>query len=450
MDELVRSSKFAKKFERKVSETYSASHLDVLARQTGFSQRTSKLTPEMFCDSVIYREIAGDKISLNDQCVILRHRYGVEIKKQSLDERYNESAVDLLKELLKDQLESQLVSIADKKDLSPLLTRFTSVKVKDSTRFQVPANLKDQYPGSGGGSSEAGVHVQFEFDLLSGKICDIGFTDAKHQDNTDAKEKLDSIRPGELILRDLGYFSFQALEHIHNQQAYYITRRPSTMVLYHAENGKKINYDTLHTRLKNSRAEVMEIPVITTQGLPTRLIVERLPKKQFAERMANAKEVARRKGRKLSKKYISRARLNMFLTNIPAGWIEAKQVRKLYRLRWQIELCFKAWKSFYYLDANKHMKQHRFECYLYGTLLLLMINWEIAANFSAILEKYHGKPLSILKYFKATSQIISFLSQAMRGGKESLYKYLATLYEISRNLLVEHKALKNNSEQILC
>lgn len=434
------SSGFIKKFDRKVSKIYSDSHLQRLARETGFSQRASKFTPQMFCDTVVYREIAGDKMSLNDHGVAIMHRYGVEIKKQSIDERFNQSAVDLLKELLKQQLESQLVGAIERKGLGPLLAQFSAVKVKDSTRFQVPGNLKDAYPGVGGGStSEAGVHVQFEFDLLSGKVCDLGFTNAKYQDNTDAKETLDSIQSGELILRDLGYFSFQSLKYIHDKGAYFITRRPSSMVLFHSGSDKRINYNVLYNQLKHSRVDTMDIPVCTTQGQFMRLIVERLPKKQFAERMARAKEAARKKGRKITHAYKSRARLNLFLTNIPSKRIPAKQVRKIYSLRWQIELCFKAWKSFYHLDAHKPVKQHRFECYLYGTLLLVMINWEIATGFSCILQKYHGRPLSILKFFKATSQTICWLSQATREGGDRLINYLVNLYRASKHLLIEER-----------
>lgn len=370
-------------------------------------------------------------------------RYGVEIKKQSIDERFNEASVNLLKELLRCQLDSQLSSVLQRKGLNTVLQRFSAVKVKDSTRFQVPDNLKEVFPGAGGGSSEAGVHVQFEFDLLSGKTTDLGFTDAKYQDNTDAKKTLGSIQRGELILRDLGYFSFEALEHIHDTEAFFITRRLSTMVLYYAQTEKRVNYNALYKQLKNSKKGVIELPVVTTQGLPVRLIAERLPKNQVAKRIAKSAEKARKRGQKLTKEFKSRARLNMFLTNIPLHWVEAEKVRKIYRLRWQIELCFKAWKSFYHLDQHKPMKRQRFECYLYGTLLLVMINWEIANNFSAILHKCYNRPLSILKFFKATSQTISWLSQAIReGGGEHLVTYLKRLYLASHNLLVEAKRTK--------
>jgi len=384
-------------------------------------------------------------MSLNDHGAAIMHRYGVDIKKQSIDERFNESSVDLLKELLRQQLESQLTTVVNIKGLNSVLNRFSAVKIKDSTRFQAPENLKEVFPGAGGASSEAGVHVQFEFDLLSGKICDLGFTDAKYQDNTDAKHTLNSIQPRELILRDLGYYSFEALEHIDDAGAFFISRRPSTAVLFDPETKKRIDYNAIYTRLKNSKKEITEIPAVTTQGLRVRLIAERLPKKQVSDKITKAAERARKRGHKLSDEYRSRARLNMFITNIPPSWIETKKVRKIYRLRWQIELCFKTWKSFYHIDQSKPMKQHRFECYLYGTLLLVMINWEMATNFSSILQKWRDRPLSILKFSKAVSQTITSLSQAFREGGDRLIFYLRRLYLASQNLLREEK--KTNKYQ---
>jgi len=88
------------------------------------------------------------------------------------------------------------------------------------------------------------------------------------------------------------------------------------------------------------------------------------------------------------------------------------------------------------------MKQHRFECYVYGTLLLVMINWEIATNFSAILQRCRDRPLSILKFFKAASQTITWLSQAIREGGDRLTIYLRRLYLASQNLLVEERKRK--------
>jgi hypothetical protein len=363
------------------------------------------------------------------------------VTKQGVNERFNESAVRLLKKLLQDQLQGQLTNVVERESLSPLLKPFSAVKVKDSTRFQLPAHLRKDYPGSTGASSGAGLHIQFEFDVLSGKVIDLDLTDAMQQDNTDAKQKVSTIEPGDLILRDLGYFSLSVLEHIDREKAYFITRRYTNMLLHDVDSGKQVNYDALYSRMKDQGISFVELPVRTTNNLNLRLIVEMLPQEQVDRKLAKAKIQAGKKGGsgRLTQKYRSMARLNMFLTNVPTESISGEDVRKLYRLRWQIELCFKGWKSFYNIDHVKEMKKHRFECYLYGKLLILMVNWEIAMTYRAFLLRFRGKPLSILKFLKATSRNTAALTKALLIGGRALGQHLESLYQSSTKMLCEKK-----------
>ena len=189
----------------------------------------------------------------------------------------------------------------------------------------------------------------------------------------------------------------------------------------------------------------MEVAVLVgEQKLPTRLIIEMLPQNEVQRRLSKANREAEKKGRKLTTQYKSRARLNLFLTNIPVEWVATQQVRKLYRIRWQIELRFKAWKSYYRIDAIKKMNHYRFECYIYSTLLHLMINLEIASNFFSILWKHTSKPLSLLKFYKTTSQYIFRLRNAIIKQGIELINYITFLYEISHDKLITEKR-KNHS-----
>jgi IS4 transposase len=72
----------------------------------------------------------------------------------------------------------------------------------------------------------------------------------------------------------------------------------------------------------------------------------------------------------LSKEYKSRARLNIFITNISAEVLELEQIHSVYTLRWQIELVFKVWKSIGKIHKVKKMKQERFESYLYAKIVM--------------------------------------------------------------------------------
>ncbi|HEX8041518.1 MAG TPA: hypothetical protein VF490_20360, partial [Chryseosolibacter sp.] len=50
---------FANKFVKKISAAFSAEELDVVARETGFKMRRSKLTPLMFADAVLFKDAHG-------------------------------------------------------------------------------------------------------------------------------------------------------------------------------------------------------------------------------------------------------------------------------------------------------------------------------------------------------------------------------------------------------
>jgi hypothetical protein len=423
--------------------------LDAVARDTEFKIRKSKVTPIMFVDAILFKEMDNAAISLEDHCISLKQRYNVTIKKQSLAERFDVTAVRFIQELLNRQLSNQISSTIQKEKLGNVFEHFSSVKIKDSTRFQIPKCLKEYYPGSTGAASGAGVHIQFEFDILNGRVNDLTISDALRQDYTDAQETMDAIQKSSLIIRDLGYFSTRVLEHVHQQDAYYITRTKARMNFLHAESGENIDFDSLYRKMKRNKLSHMELPVIIgDEKLRSRLIAQILPKKEVDKRLAKANKEAKKKGRNVSDEYKSRARLNLFITNVPVEWLATSQIRNIYRIRWQIELRFKAWKSFYHIDAVKKMQRYRFECYLYSTLLLLMINLEIAANFFSILWRHTSKPLSFLKFYKTTSQNIAILRQGIleRGG--DLINYLIFLYEVSHEKLLTEKR-KNHSGSLI-
>lgn len=443
--------RFAKSLKQKIGTIYSAKHLEEVAKRTGFMQRKSKLTPIMFYDMVLFKELDSGTMSLTDHCVALKQHYGVDIKKQSLDERFDSCSVAFVQELLKEQFTNQLSTAIKKENLTDELGHFSSIKPKDTTRYQIPSHLKEYYPGNTGSATGAGIHIQFEYDILNGRVNDLTVTDALRQDTTDAKQTIGDIEKGDLILRDLGYFSSDVLEQIDEREAYYISRPATGITLRYAKNQEKINFTSLYRRMKTKGLDSLEIAVLMGQKkLPVRLIVEVLPEQQVQKRLARAKKEAQKEGRNLTDEYKSRARLNLFVTNIPAQKVSTEKIRKIYRLRWQIELRFKAWKSFYHLAATKKMQRCRFECYLYSTLLLLLINWEIALNFFSILWNHTLKPLSLLKFHKTTSQHISVLRAAVLEAGDSLMNYIFFLYQVSyEHLMTEKRKHHKGLEEIL-
>lgn len=202
----------------------------------------------MFVDTVLFKQMDNASVSLEDHCIALKQRYGVTIKKQSLAERFNASAVRFIRTLLNRHLANQISSTIEKEKLGKVFKHFSSVKIKDSTRFQVSECHKEYYPGSTGAATGAGVHIQFEFDILNGNVNDLAVTDALQQDMTDARQTMDTIEKGSLIIRDLGYFSTSVLEHTHQQEAYYITRAKARMNFIHAQTDEYIDFEKVYKK----------------------------------------------------------------------------------------------------------------------------------------------------------------------------------------------------------
>ena len=436
---------FVSQLSKKLETLYSETQLDELAREVGFVQRKSKLTAQMYLDLLLFNVFDNGKISLNDHSVELFSGHGVQVRKQSIHERFNEESVAFLRTLLEYQLNTQISQTCK----VALLEIFTSVMIKDSTRFQVPSHFKKFYPGSGGSASQAGIHLQLEFDLRTGRVNDLYLTDALHQDNTDALDTIDQIEEGSLLLRDLGYFSTEVLERIDKAKAFYISRLNPQVKIYKLKKERyvQLNLQKIHQQIKRSGLLYKELDVYigAERKVPVRLIVEPMPEPEVEKRLAKAKKNACKRGRKLSTTYKTYAALNLFVTNVPKTWLPSDQVRTLYRLRWQIELRFKTWKSFCRIHINKKMNVHRFRTYLYACLLFIFIGWEITNNLISIVWHHSRKLLSIIKCFKAIVALHSKLKEALFDpGK--IGAYLEILYGLSMKELLAEKRKKHLSQ----
>jgi Transposase DDE domain len=234
--------------------------------------------------------------------------------------------------------------------------------------------------------------------------------------------------------------------------AYFLSRLKPKALLYVLKNGKKekLCMEAIYKKLQDNRLGYMEIDVFLDKEAtnPVRLVVELIPDDEFARRMRKAAQEATKKKRVLSKKYKSYARLGLYVTNIPRAWVPIAHIRSLYRLRWQIELRFKAFKSHCKLAKIKKIKKHRMECYLFANLLHIMLNWQIAINFFGIIWQNLGKTMSILKFFKTIEAHKKLQDNALKNTAK-MRDYLLDLYKTAaEKLLAEKKKNKLSMAEI--
>jgi hypothetical protein len=139
--------------------------LEKLARESRFIERsTSRLTGWMFLELHLLMNSNGKEFSLNEMCEELLERHGVELTKQSLDERFNTFAVKFIRQCFK----YVLAQVLDFKQNSISHPHFQQVILTDSTSFQLPGQLAAFYRSNGGSTTGSSIKIHQRYELLNG------------------------------------------------------------------------------------------------------------------------------------------------------------------------------------------------------------------------------------------------------------------------------------------
>jgi hypothetical protein len=443
-----------KKVELEFANKFTEEEINQLAKESGFVRRKSPLDGFKFLDLIVFCSDHLVSQSLNDMCIDAKERHGIEIKKQSLNERFNETALILLKKFLE-----EIIATQHETELQKLreIEGFKRILIKDSTSFQLHESLADIYPGSGGAGSKASARIQFEYDILSGKINDLSINAFNDQDSKNSVETIELTQAGDLIIRDLAYITMPAIKLIEKIGAYYLGRLSPQVNAYETNDrndNQKICFDSIRKYMEKNNISVLEkeIYIGAKERIKTRLIIYLIPAQEVEKRIRKATKNNKKKCRKdLTKEYISWLHLNLFITNADETMTPAAAVWPLYRLRWQIELTFKIWKSYFGIEKVKKVKQHRLECYLYSKLIIILLAWKIIWTISKHMFKHEGLSLSFMKTFKTIARNkITVLREIFLLKTKALKEFLNDFYPICiTKLLLERKKGNPTSVEIL-
>ena len=375
----------------------------------------------------------------------------VDISRQGIDQRFNESALKYIQSLMREVLSTQVSQFIE----IGLLNLFNRVNVKDSSKFDLPSRLKDMLPGFGGSASNAGACIQYEFEIKTGHVNDLTITPANRPDSKDALATMDAVLKGDLTIRDLGYFALKYFIAAKKIGAFFLSKLHAKINVYEfkVNDFEELDFRQLYKIMKKNHIERFdkEVYIGKQDKLPVRLIIELMPDEVFNTRMQKINKYNKKKGYQTSKEYSSRARFNLFISNIPLDMIDGEAVAKIYKIRWQIELVFKIWKSIFGLDNITPMKYERLMCTLNARLLLVLIYWETLMIQRGLLFRKTGKLLSIIKCFntlKENSTILRHILTNEGKGIKDWIKWVVYMFE-SKHWL-EKKKNKLGLEEILC
>jgi len=346
-------------FSDKVEET---------ARQTKFVRRTSAITGLSFLKALVLGFLENPDSSLNEMAQSFLD-LGVEVTPQGVDERINTFSVAFLRAIF-----TQMLGVFKNKCPLPLsiLQQFSAINIVDSSVKALPDNMADEYPGCGRTGAQAVLKIQLVFDFLHGNLKQVELKTGNDPDQG-YQEYLEVVEGGSLTIVDLGYFCLDAFWAIADKSAYFLSRYfyPTALL---DKVGKRIDLETLLRKQTGNRKEVqVKLGCRSQHQLPCRLIILRNPDEVTEKRRRTAKEHAKKRGTTLSQTYLFMLGWTLFVTNAPDTMLSLKHVYDFYRIRWQIELIFKLWKSYCGLNHILAWRKERVLTELYAKMIALII-----------------------------------------------------------------------------
>ncbi|PFV51756.1 IS4 family transposase [Bacillus cereus] len=416
---------FAEELKRYTTPVF----LEELAREIGFIKRKRKFSGSDLATICIWisQRVASDP--LVRLCSRLHAATGTLLSPEGLNKRLNTKAVLFLQHIFSLLLQQK---ICEQTQISnQLFSYFKRIRILDATVFQVPNALENVYPGSGGCAQKAGIKIQLEYDLHSGQFLNFQIGPGKNNDKTFGTECLATLRPGDLCIRDLGYFSLEDLDQMDQRGTYYISRlKLNTNVYVKNPNPEYFKNGAIKKQSEYIQIDVKQILKQLQPGETFELKNAYVGDKQLQKRRAKIAEKEKSKNRTYSEKSKLIAGLNVYVTNIPWEWVPMEQVHELYTLRWQIEIIFKTWKSLFKIDHYSTVKQERLECQLYGKLITIFLCSSTMFKMRQLLLQKKKKELSEYKAIGMIQDHLSLLYQAMQKDTQEITKVLIRLFTL--------------------
>lgn len=391
----------------------------------------------------------------------LSSHYNISLSPQALNERFNDNAVEYMKEVF-NRLMSQQNEVLNNN------FHFKRIVLNDSTLFNLSERFSSEFKGVGG-SSKSSIKIQLQYDLLSGNFLCCEPMSGAINDATYIDKMYGNTEWGDLRLADLGYYKTDYLKNIHKKGAFYISKIKSTTPIYikapnpkRTKGGKIIKsseyiridaLDLIKPLADGETIEIKDIYIGSNKELKSRLIITKLSEDNKWKRNLKHEKVLEHEKRKANERSSAWTALNAYITNISDEILSKEQIHEIYSLRWQVEIMFKVWKSIFKISNtknNKSIKIQRFKCFLYGRLISILFSSGIVFAAKDIIHDDNlddnKKEISDLKAFNQVKEFLPILRTKIFEDEISILILMNTIIDTLRRFAI--KSIKKGDKSI--
>lgn len=409
---------------------------EALARATGFLKRAPRKIPIPALLAALVALGSETTLSLERVAKVIGLAAGQLYSKQAFHERLSSKIEAFLTRAAAALLQHTALPASP----PGWLSRFSRVLLQDSTCEPLPEHLAKPFPGSNHQHrrKRGALKLQFITDLAGGSVLHWALSGFTRNDQAAAGDILKIAQTGDLVLRDLGFFSLKVFRGLDSLGAYFLSRCKHGLNFLDPATGEKLDL----VRQLKAHPRFDGWVLAGEEKVRLRLVIE-----PVAEEVANERRRKARHNRD-QRLHPSKERLflmswNLFLTNVPAEVWPPKALFWVYRLRWRIEIIFKSWKSHLrFIEFNQ-----RNELMVRLSVLTKLLFCLLVAKCSDTLQTLCGRhrQVSLLRVARVLGQCACLFAAAVLRLTPA--QWLA--HQVQEHIFYEQRSDRKNFYQLI-
>ena len=378
-----------------LNRALSEASVNQIGRQTGQSVRLRKVTPHRLFISIVASLSSSTVETIADLLGAFSHRFGGKTAYKAFYNRLARSSFAAFMREMFCRLLGELSMQVLKPEADSPLSDFTDIVIQDGSSFTLKRALRFVFPGRFTKQWPAAVELHATYSGYQDNPLSVSIAPDKETERPflPAPEAL----KGKLLLADRGYPSVGLFQKMRAAGASFVIRLQrglNPLVIAFRDNGK---------------LRSLPLPVPLSQFLS-----------QNQNRTLDLDVLSRRKGGGFFRIAVIPGKKNemiLLATNLDPKRFPLELVGTLYRFRWQVELCFKEWKSYANLHRFDTANPHMAEGLIWASLCAALLKRFLAHATQRITA---GLPVSTRRVAMRAFHVIDAIFAALLAGGRGL------------------------------